>query len=271
MESLWVLFTGVLKRFWPFVGAFFLDPFDFAKRIDVKYDPPDWIGWLILSVGLFIAIWFTYHDVRRSQSRTDRIPFKGEPGELPSEAEDEYYDYVADSKKMNSQLLSFLNSTEKTTNRICRVLGWALATKGEPRAKANSLRSLGRKLAFVFRLMVTDKLWNKYESMSVRYLNGAKAIASAPAGYETFTPMDIVQAKQRKELLAKKAAYFRGRISEIDRLLVTPGLQKDLSYALRRTKLAQDICLRICKNMDAAADEAIKTSQSAPDISVSQP
>jgi len=64
-KSFGLLLLGILKRLYYLIPSLFTDPFDFLERwFKVIYEPPQWLFWLLLSLGLAIAISKTYHELR---------------------------------------------------------------------------------------------------------------------------------------------------------------------------------------------------------------
>ena len=72
-KSLGLLLLGVLKRLWWLAPSLFTDPFDFMERwFKVMYQPPPFLFWLLLSLGLGMAIALTYHDLRMQKDTIER-------------------------------------------------------------------------------------------------------------------------------------------------------------------------------------------------------
>jgi hypothetical protein len=64
-ESTGLLFLGILKRLYWLIPSLLSDPFDISERwLKVTYEAPQWAFWLLLSLGLSIAIILTYHELR---------------------------------------------------------------------------------------------------------------------------------------------------------------------------------------------------------------
>lgn len=56
---------GVLRRWYLFSFSIIGNPFDVLKILGLNYDPPQWLFWLLLAVGYFVASFLTYYEVRK--------------------------------------------------------------------------------------------------------------------------------------------------------------------------------------------------------------
>lgn len=65
--SLRLFVFGILKRIWLLLPAFISDPLDIAERLGMSYDFPQWISWFLLGLGIIVAIFLTYHDLRQQK------------------------------------------------------------------------------------------------------------------------------------------------------------------------------------------------------------
>ena len=66
VRSLGSFIVGILKKIYWLLPSLLLDPFDMFQRwCGVNYAPPVWLFWLLLGLGLFIAAFLTYNDVKR--------------------------------------------------------------------------------------------------------------------------------------------------------------------------------------------------------------
>lgn len=73
IKSIGLLLLGVLKRLYYLIPSLFSDPFDVLERwFKVIYEPPQWLFWVLLSVGLAIAIILAYHEVRMQKVNLER-------------------------------------------------------------------------------------------------------------------------------------------------------------------------------------------------------
>ena len=64
-KSIGLLLLGVLKRLYYLIPSLFSDPFDIAERWGkVTYEPPPWMFWVLLAIGLFFAVAMAYHELR---------------------------------------------------------------------------------------------------------------------------------------------------------------------------------------------------------------
>jgi len=71
-KSLGLLLLGVLKRLYWVVPSLFTDPFDFMERwFKMMYQPPSFLFWLLLSLGLILAIALTYHELRMQNIKVE--------------------------------------------------------------------------------------------------------------------------------------------------------------------------------------------------------
>jgi hypothetical protein len=65
LESFGLLLWGILKRLYYLIPSLLLDPFDFVERwFKLMYKPPEWLFWVLLAGGLFIATFLAYHELR---------------------------------------------------------------------------------------------------------------------------------------------------------------------------------------------------------------
>ena len=65
LRSLRLFVIGVFKRIYWILPTLLLDPFDFAERLlNVSYNVPQWLVWVLVTTGWAIAIVLTYHDLR---------------------------------------------------------------------------------------------------------------------------------------------------------------------------------------------------------------
>ena len=87
-ESTGLLFLGILKRLYWLIPSLLSDPFDISERwLKVTYEAPQWAFWLLLSIGLSIAIILTCHELRvkvvkLEKQLDDRDKKKAERGTL---------------------------------------------------------------------------------------------------------------------------------------------------------------------------------------------
>jgi hypothetical protein len=60
---------GVVKRLYWILPSFLTDPFDIAERwLKVTWEPPQFLFWLLLGIGLSVAVVLTYYDLQRQYS-----------------------------------------------------------------------------------------------------------------------------------------------------------------------------------------------------------
>ena len=72
-QSFWYFVWGTIKRLWALLPAFLADPFDIAERwFRVTYQPPDWIFWPLLVLGLLFAAALTYHELRMQKVELEK-------------------------------------------------------------------------------------------------------------------------------------------------------------------------------------------------------
>ena len=72
LKSVGLFFLGVFKRLYYLIPSLLSDPFDVAERwFNVMFEPPEWLFWVLLSVGLLVAISLAYHEVRMQSVRFD--------------------------------------------------------------------------------------------------------------------------------------------------------------------------------------------------------
>jgi len=65
IKSLGLLLRGIATRIYWLIPAIMSDPWDLAERwFGIKWNPPVWLGWVLLATGLFIAIFLAYHELR---------------------------------------------------------------------------------------------------------------------------------------------------------------------------------------------------------------
>jgi hypothetical protein len=68
--------VGVAKRFYAFLPAILLDPFDIYQRLKPEtwpdYDMPDWMAWTAFGFALFWAVFATFFEVWRSTANSSR-------------------------------------------------------------------------------------------------------------------------------------------------------------------------------------------------------
>ena len=63
MRILQIIYRFII-RFLALIPAFLTDPFDFIERqTTMTYDPPLWIFWLLLSLGILLVGYLTYRDL----------------------------------------------------------------------------------------------------------------------------------------------------------------------------------------------------------------
>jgi len=63
---------GVLKRFYWFIPAFLLDPFDIIERwFGIEVETSVWLGWVLLFIGYSIASFLTYRELRKDKMISD--------------------------------------------------------------------------------------------------------------------------------------------------------------------------------------------------------
>jgi hypothetical protein len=70
VKSFGVFVVGILKKIYWLLPSLLSDPFDIAERWlsrwpSMNYNPPQWLFWVLLGIGLFIASFLTYYDVKR--------------------------------------------------------------------------------------------------------------------------------------------------------------------------------------------------------------
>ena len=57
---------GIFTRMYWLLPSLASDPFDIAERwLGMNYDAPQWLFWVLLGVGLFVAAFLTYNDVKQ--------------------------------------------------------------------------------------------------------------------------------------------------------------------------------------------------------------
>lgn len=89
LKSIWFLLFGILKRIYWLLPALLLDPFDLAERLfKVNYDMPQWGAWVLASLGVFVTIVLTYHELRMQKVALERPTnwidaYKNRHGRLP--------------------------------------------------------------------------------------------------------------------------------------------------------------------------------------------
>lgn len=78
LKSVWFLFWGIVKRLWLLIPSLFTDPFDFMERwLNRTYQSPPFLFWLLLSLGIFVAVALTYHELRMKTTREPTMVFSG--------------------------------------------------------------------------------------------------------------------------------------------------------------------------------------------------
>ncbi len=73
LKSFLFLLLGIVKRLYWLAPALFTDPFDFLKKwFKVSYEPPPFLFWILLSLGLGIATALTYHELRMQKVHLEK-------------------------------------------------------------------------------------------------------------------------------------------------------------------------------------------------------
>jgi len=72
IESLKSFAGGILKRIYWVLVALLVDPFGLLERFDVSYTPPDWLTWMLVGVGFFVAGGLTHHDLRKKHGSNEK-------------------------------------------------------------------------------------------------------------------------------------------------------------------------------------------------------
>jgi hypothetical protein len=65
LKSLGLLVVGIFKRVYTLLPAFLSDPYDILERwFGLTIEAPNWLSWLLLSLGLLVSASLAYHEVR---------------------------------------------------------------------------------------------------------------------------------------------------------------------------------------------------------------
>jgi cytochrome c-type biogenesis protein CcmH/NrfG len=73
LKSIGLLFIGVLKRLYYLIPSLLSDPFDILERWGkMTYDPPQWLFWVLLAIGLFFAVAMTYNELRTQKRNLEK-------------------------------------------------------------------------------------------------------------------------------------------------------------------------------------------------------
>ena len=71
VKSFGLFLVGILKRLYWLLPSILSNPFDIAERwLGIHYDPPQWLFWVLLEIGLFIASFLTCYEVKRRLDET---------------------------------------------------------------------------------------------------------------------------------------------------------------------------------------------------------
>jgi hypothetical protein len=78
LKSFALLLWGIIKRLYYLVPSLFTDPFDFMERwFQVTYQPPLFLFWLLLTLGILVAVVLTFHELRVKATRETSLVFSG--------------------------------------------------------------------------------------------------------------------------------------------------------------------------------------------------
>lgn len=69
LRSLRLLIVGVVRNSYTIIPSLIADPFDWADRLGVVYEPPGYFVWVLFGSGLFLAIALAYHGARDTRNR----------------------------------------------------------------------------------------------------------------------------------------------------------------------------------------------------------
>ena len=64
LKSIRLFLWGIIKRIYWLLPTLVLDPFDLLERFNVSYQPPQWSIWILFSLGWFVAMALTFHELR---------------------------------------------------------------------------------------------------------------------------------------------------------------------------------------------------------------
>lgn len=69
LDSTRELLWGIIKRLYWLIPSLFTDPFDFIERwFKITYEPPSYLFWVLIGMGLAIATVMTYNDVKKQNA-----------------------------------------------------------------------------------------------------------------------------------------------------------------------------------------------------------
>lgn len=110
-KSFRLFFIGVLKKFYLLIPSLFTDPWDIMERwFQVSYEPSQFFFWILLILGLTIAIIWTYHELRMQN-----VDLKKQLNENKS---DFHFEFNDDSMTTKDNRLFLGVTFFSSTNRI---------------------------------------------------------------------------------------------------------------------------------------------------------
>src|SRR4030043_1730793 len=66
VKSLGSFIIGILKKIYWLLPSLLSDPFDIAERwFGINNYAPQWLFWVLIGLGLFIASFLTYNDLKK--------------------------------------------------------------------------------------------------------------------------------------------------------------------------------------------------------------
>lgn len=69
LDSTRELLWGIIKRLYWLIPSLFTDPFDFIERwFKINYEPPPYLFWMLIGMGLAIATVMTYNDLKKQNA-----------------------------------------------------------------------------------------------------------------------------------------------------------------------------------------------------------
>lgn len=63
---------GIIKRCYWVIPSLLTDPFDIAERLGMTCPVPSYLFWLLFGLGIFVAAFLTYHDMRRKNRELNK-------------------------------------------------------------------------------------------------------------------------------------------------------------------------------------------------------